>query len=227
MTRISLVNSTVDVAYGILRDSVGTQGTLDNRLAQSSNEDGSLKAAAIDEALHNIGSHEDGMYLGVEYVRMLKAESDKLELIADSATDVKLQSPDGNGGDVLFDSGTVELEDSIGITWSVSGGNKVKANLAFPAAAAHAHYYDLTPVTSNYKDYTTTSVSTPFIDGSLRVHINGIRLSAVDSVYVPLGVSRTLTLMKFSTTAASGLFSLSAMITSLDIIKIDFDISYV
>src|SRR5476649_580731 len=70
LDRISLVNYAVDNAEDILRKSVGTQGTLANRLAQSINDDGTLKTAAIDDALHNIESHSDNG----TYVRMLLAE---------------------------------------------------------------------------------------------------------------------------------------------------------
>lgn len=225
LTRVSLVNDTVDIAYGILSSAIGTQGTLSNRLAQSIHPDGSLIASAVDEAEHNIGYHTDGMGPdNVSYVRMKASESAKLALVASNATNLALlvdaSSP------VLFDAGTVEFLSSPGLTWSVTSGNKVSLDLAFPAAAAHNHYYDVTPVTSDYKNYKTTTVSTPCITGSLRVYVNGIRLSANTSVYVPLGVSRTLTLLTFTPSESSGTFVLSSAITASDIITIDFDISY-
>lgn len=224
--RISLVNDTVDICYDILRGSVGTQGTLANRLSQSINPDGTLRVEAVDASLHDIGAHADGPHGGVEYVRMKKAESDKLALVSDGATDVKLQF-DVSPNPILLGSGTVEFQNSVGITWSVSGGNKVKANMSFPAAAAHTHAYDVLPVDSgDHKAFTTTSGSTAFIAGSLRVYVNGMRLTSV-STYVPLGISRTLTLLSVSSTvAANGTFSLSAAITTADIIRIDFDRSF-
>lgn len=227
LTRISLVNSTVDVSYNILRESIGTQGTLSNRLNQSINQNGSLKSQAIDQALHNIGSHADGEYLGVEYVRMKRSESEKLELIADNATDLKLIIPN-NSSTVLFNSGTVEFQNSTGITWTITAGNKVKANLGFSNTAIHNHHYEITPIhNGDYKTYQTTSVSTPYISGTLRVYINGIRINSQSHVYVPVGSSRTLTLMKLTPNNTQGTFILSTAITSLDTIKIDFDTAYV
>ena len=67
MQREELINAAVDINSQIIRDAAGDQGTVANRLNQSMEENGNLKTIAIDEALHNIGWHEDGEYDGVDY----------------------------------------------------------------------------------------------------------------------------------------------------------------
>jgi hypothetical protein len=226
LTRVSLVNDTVDIAYGILTSAIGTQGTLSNRLAQSINPDGSLVAFAVDNAEHNIGYHSDGIGPdSVAYVRMKASESAKLALVSDNATDLKVLVDAGSP--VLFDSGTLEFVSTPGLTWTVASGNKLSLSLSFPVASAHTHYYDLSPISSNYINYKTTTVSTPCIPGSLRVSVNGIRLSASTSLYVPVGASRTLTLLTYTPSESSGTFALSSAITAADVIRIDFDTSFV
>jgi hypothetical protein len=219
--RQEAINSTVDDNSEILRESVGTQGTLANRLAQSLEDDGSLKTSAIDAALHSIESHEDND----TYVRMLAAERDKLTLVSDDATALKILVDT-----TTFDDQTVEIIDSDTVTWSIEAPNKIKADLAFPASAAHAHFYDRTPVqvaVDNFANWKTTSVSTPFVEDTLRVYINGIRISTTDSLYVPdfAGPPTTWTLTTFTPNAAAGTFALNREITEADIIRIDFDTS--
>lgn len=211
-----------------MRDAIGTQNTVANRLNQSINADGSLKTAAIDETLHSIEEHADTD----DYVRMTKAESDKLELIADEATDVTVTVDDGED-ETEFASGEVRFESSSSVAVEVIAPNVVKWNLAFDPAAAHQHYYGLTPVhsnltTPNYINYKVTSSATAFISGSLRIFINGVRIFSDDEVYVPGAVvDDAWTLLKFTDVPASGTFALSAAISEEDIIRIDFDKSYV
>jgi Holliday junction resolvasome RuvABC DNA-binding subunit len=118
--RQELINDAVNINSDILRQAVGTQGTVSNRLAQSINDDGTLKASAIDGAKHNIAQHKDGQAtvssaelaaltaLGysvsnpVPFVRMTLAERDKLSLMASEATAFKLQL-DTPSNVVLFD----------------------------------------------------------------------------------------------------------------------------
>ena len=86
-----------------------------------------------------------------------------------------------------------------------------------------AHQNTSTPDYTNYK---TTTVATPFVDGSLRIFINGIRLpESSPGVFVPpsTGPSDTWTLTYFSSDSTAGTFALNRAITSDDIIRIDFD----
>jgi hypothetical protein len=240
--RDEAINGELENNSSILRDAIGTQGTLANRLNQSINEDGSLKATAIDEALHNIAEHEDGSkeltsdeiddieVLGyvvsnpVPYVRMLEAERDKLALIASEATNLSIEVETPSNV-VLFEDGVVTFAPSDSVTWQISSG-KIKANLGFPLEAAHRHYYDMEPVTSDYIEFTVNSISTAFIEGSLRVYINGVRLSSEVDIYVPGNlVSDSWVLISFTPSPEDGSFTLSTEITEDDIIRIDFDVA--
>jgi hypothetical protein len=232
LERQKIINSAVDNNSETLRESTGTQGSLSNRLAQSINDDGSLRTTAVDSTLHNIGAHTDGVFEDVDYVRMMLEERDKLALISDEATALKIQF---NTASVtaLFEDTTVEVTDSDTVTWEIIAPNMVRAHMAFPQEAAHGHNYDFIPVSQNiitpdYKNYKTTSISTPFIEGSLRVYINGIKLSETSTVYVipASGPNGTWKLIKFTPNASAGMFALSASITSSDIIRIDFDIEF-
>ena len=241
--RDEIINGQVDYNSGILMDAAGTQGTLANRLAQSLDPNGNLLVAAVDETLHNIAAHTDGTAnlspteitaiatLGyvvsnpVPYVRMLDVERSKLALIADEATSmtVQVQTPSAI---VLNTQGPITFIPSDTVTWSVSAGNKIQANLGFPVEAAHRHYYDQVPVTSDYLNYKTTSISTPCMVGTLRVTINGVRLSDSANVYVPsANISSPWTLNSFTPDEAAGTFQLANAITAADIIRIDFDIA--
>jgi hypothetical protein len=90
----------------------------------------------------------------------------------------------------------------------------------------HNHYYNVEPITSNYIDYTVTAISTPYIEGSLRVYINGISINDSASVYVPTSDPTDPWVQnKFTPDYANGSFALDIALTSNDIIRIDFDIS--
>lgn len=240
--RDEVINGQVDYNSGILMDAAGNQGTLANRLNQSMNENGSLKDDAIDEALHNIAEHTDGSKnltsdelddleaLGyvvsnpVPFVRMLNAERAKLALIADEAKNMTIQV-ETPSNIVLYEEGPITLRQSDTISWSVTG-NEVKANLGFPTEAAHRHYYDLEPVTDDYQSFKVTSVSTPYMEDSLRVYINGVRISSSAQVYVPgSDISDAWTLNSFTPDHEAGTFDLSVAINASDIIRIDFDIA--
>ena len=253
LLRQGLINSAVDVNTNILVDSIGTAGTLSNRLNQSLEDNGYLKISAINVADHNIAFHADGVR-GLEpsdislidpldiyqlpsivsFVRMLGAERDKLLLVSDEATALRLQLfTEDISTTVLFDDEIVELLDTDTITWEIEEPNKIKARMAFPSSAAHDHFYNLTPVhanivTPNYTNYKTTSTSTAFVEDSLRVYVNGVRLNEDDLVYVPsAAASPTFSQLKFTGNYSAGTFFLSSAITAADVIKIDFDISLV
>jgi hypothetical protein len=231
LRRQNLINLSLDNVIEQIRDAIGTQGSIANRLNQSINANGSLKKAAVDEALHSIEEHEDT----VDYVRMLRSESDKLALVADEATNTSLEIQlDENGVDVVtLDNGPARLVPSNTVTWSVESPNKISANLTFPVEAAHRHYYDQEPVPvdlnePDYINYKVNTAGTPFVEGTLRVYINGVRLSATTSIYVPGAlVNDPWTLMTYTSDFENGLFSLSTAVSEDDVVRIDYDISYI
>lgn len=251
LERENLINAAVDINSQTLRDAAGTQGTVANRLDQSIAPDGSIEVAAVDEAMHNIAAHADGTIslttdeidgiaddLGyivsnpVPYVRMLDAERDKLALVSDQATALKLQV-EGASTTTTFDDETVILTASPTVTWQATAPNRVEAHLAFPAEAAHAHIYGATPVPTNlgspdYTHYKTTSTSTVFVEDSLRVYVNGVRVNADAAVYVPgpSGPNGTWHLTTFAPSHSAGTFYFSRALDPDDVIVIDFDISY-
>lgn len=226
--RQNLINLSLDDVLEQMRDAIGTQGSVANRLNQSINEDGSLKTSAIDDALHSIEEHADT----TNYVKMTKAQSDKLDLVTDEATDVVFHVNSDGTNLVTFETGTVLLEASDSITPTVEAPNKVKLNMAFPTAAAHQHYYGLEPVhdnlvTPDYTNYKVNAGASPYIEDSLRVFVNGVRIFETDEVYVPgTLINDPWTLLAFTPAHASGTFALTSAITADDIIRIDFDISY-
>lgn len=230
LDRIDLVNSQVDINTSNLRGSGGTVGSLKNRLNVSLNSNGSIKASAVNNSLHNIAYHEDGEDGdGIAYVRMLATERDKLNLIQSEANslDVEFETISTTA---VFSSGTIRFRSSDTVQFSVQAPDIVKIHSAFPANAAHQHYYDVTPAHKtpsqpDYKNYKTTSVNTPYISGSLRVYVNGIRLSSTGQVRVPdISTADTWTLTYVSSeTPASGLFTLNRALTSSDVVRIDFD----
>jgi hypothetical protein len=240
LNKIELINDAVDIASDQLRDAVGSAGTLANRL-ESLNADGSINPNAIDSAMHNIGYHVDGIGPdSVPYVRMQDAERDKLATVADGATDIILQfdvqtngsqnSISGSGTiPIQVANGIVEFIPSSGITWSTQGGNKFAANLNFSTGSIHRHFYDQQAYffgnSPDYINYLVSSSMISYIEGSLRVYINGFRISEVQGISVPIGTNPvTPTVIQYTENALAGSFALSSAISASDIIRIDFDI---
>jgi hypothetical protein len=243
--RDELINGVVDTHSEILRNCAGTVGTLANRLNQSVEEDGNLKTTAVDDTLHNIAKHEDGSktvsgselsdynnlgYIGVvnpvPFVRMLEAERDKLSLVADEATNIVINV---NTPSLIYTFGdginTLDLIESDSIGWTFEGPNSVKPEIKFSIAFAHRHYYNLDPITSDYQNYQVNMVSTPYMEDSLRVFINGVRLNSVYNVYVPNSDVTSWIANRFTPDHLTGTFTLLTAITSSDIITIDFDVA--
>ena len=237
VNQIMLVNNAVDNAEDILRSAIGTQGTLANRLNQSIQANGQLRTDAVNAALHNIGYHTDGLGPdSISYVRFKAVERAKLELISDDATALTIKFDTFSvistaSITALFTNEQVDFANSDTVTWRIDG-TTVYADLAFPAGAAHQHYYDRTPVHANivtpdYQNYKVTSTATPYVDGSLRVTVNGMRLSETASIYV-IGHLPTndYILLTFTSNSTAGTFQLSTPITADDVIRIDFDATF-
>lgn len=227
LRRQNLINLSLDNVLAQMRDAIGTQGSLANRLNQSIEQNGDLKTSAIDQAMHSIEEHEDTDL----YVRMTRAESDKLATVADDATDVSLEIFTDEVNFIEFNTGVLQLKPSSTLTPSFEAPNVLKFNLNFPSSAAHEHYYSLTPTDVNQVEpdlmnFATTSTNTAFIEGSLRVYVNGVRIFEDQEVYVPGAmVEDAWTLLSFTANPTAGTFELSTAINSDDIIKIDFDVS--
>jgi len=223
--QIVLVNNAVDINSGILQDSIGSAGTLSNRLNKSLEESGALKTSAVDDATHSIEEHTDS----VDFVRMTDVERAKLSAIAAGATDIEIDV-ETISTTITFDTGTMTVAPSDSITWRYDAG-KIKADTTFPLASRHRHHYDVVPVhatpsSPNFTDYVTTSTDTVYIDESIRIHINGRRVTrSPNEVFIPGNLpAEDQVLMSFTETdSTAGTFSLSTAITSDDVIVIDFD----
>ncbi len=162
---------------------------------------------------------------------MLDSERDKLGLIASAATDltIRFETIGPSETPVDFDSGILPFDDSSTISWRLDSGT-IKADMAFTTSAAHTHVYDQLPVhqtilSPDFINYETTSTATVFVEGSLRVYINGSRIGEDESIYVP-GATPTddWTLIRVTPAFATGEFALSTAITANDVIRIDFDV---
>jgi len=240
-----VINGEVDYQSQVLKDAAGNQGNVANRLNQSIEENGDLKTGAVDDALHNVAEHTDGSKtvetdeleyyvetLGyaavtnpVSFVRMLESERDKLALVADEATNLMLQV-ETPSNITLFDDGTIELAPSASIHWEVTAPNIVKPVLTISTDFAHRHYYDIGIDNGlSTDDYITFDTPTPFVEGSLRVYINGIRLSSEIEVYYPSNPVSTWNLNQFTPDFEAGTFELNSEITDEDIIRVDYEIS--
>jgi hypothetical protein len=227
ITRQNLINAAVDNALEDLRNAAGTAGSFGNRMNQSIEDDGSLKTSAIDSAAHSIEEHTDS----ASYVRMSASQSAKLDLIEDEATNFGLLVNSDGTTLLSFTSGTLTIEPSNTITPTIESPSTLKLHTTFSADAVHQHHYNGDPVHADqgdpdYVNYKVNSMSSAYMEGSLRVHINGMRIFESDEVYVPGAlVDDPWTLLSFIPDHDAGTFELSAAITNADVIKIDYDIS--
>ena len=235
LTRIGLVNIQVDTNSDILRGACGSVGSLNSRLDVSLNDNGTIKETAVDATEHNIAHHTDGEKDGTSYVRMLLEERSKLDLIESQANKLFIQVEDTLptvGSFVTIDSGILKFKNSSTIFFDFIAPDTIKAHSLFPADYAHRHHYDLTPAYTSsppdYINYKTTSLGTSFVEGSLKVYVNGIRITS-SPVLIPnmssySGSAVTWKLLSLaSQDYKNGTFALSATITASDVIRIDFD----
>lgn len=227
-----LINHQVDTLTGLVEDAKGTQGTFANRLNQSIDENGNLIPGAVDDVLHSIGAHSDGMYDGINYVRMKDDERSKLGEISDGATALQIQFPTISST-ILFSDETLEFQNSDSVSWTVTAPNIITATTSFPNTAAHQHYYGVVPPAQNLAtpDYQSYNIPVAIMDGSLRVYVNGIRIPDTGTsqqvfVYSTAGPSGSWTALSY-TVNTSTTFTLSSAISSTDIIQIDFDQSFI
>ncbi len=225
--REQIINNAVDTNSEILRASIGSAGSLNVRLDQSLLPNGDLRTDKINQALHNIGAHEDGQYDGVDYVRMTLSEREKLALIASEAKNITLQV-DLISEVVFFSDGPVIFENSSTISFTVAQPNRISADVTVGLQNAHRHFYGIAPqstaLTPDYINY-ITGLNVSYTQGSLRVYINGTRIySDTEVYYAPAIPTRSWTVNKFTETTNGLGFYLSYAIKSDDIIRIDFDL---
>lgn len=232
--RQQAINSVVDRHNLEIGNAAGTAGSIYARLAASIEEDGTLRTSAIDAALHSISEHTDetdqSAFLQVsdQFIRFTEREREKLELVEDEANqiDFNFETASPSSTPVEFSSGTVVLADSLSTAWRYQAG-KMYLDLQFSLSALHLHYYDIEPEYdtggTQYKDYKIPTYP-DYIDGSLKVYINGFRLSEDESVYHPgPAPDEDWTLNDFTSDASNGKFSLTNAITANDVIRIDFE----
>lgn len=162
----------------------------------------------------------------VSFVRMLEVERLKLANSADNATNLVIDvdvfpasiiptlipsvTPSYTTvtfGDIGGSMPTLRLTESDSILWTYESPNKVRAELKISTAFAHRHFYNLTPILVSGTTYKVTTVSTPYIADSLRIHVNGLRLTTADYTEQP-----TL-----------GRFTLTTALIIGDVMRIDFD----
>jgi hypothetical protein len=227
LARIGMVNDAVDLDHIAIMGAAGSAGTLTNRLSVSMEDNGELKATSIDNAEHYIGMHTDdtdqSAFLTEDdtFVRMTDRERDKLLLIDDEANllNITFEAPTPSAIPVPFTNGTLTLANSLSTSWRYQSG-KMYLDLAFPIESAHQHYYDIIP---DSDDFLIFSVPLEYIEGSLRVHINGVRLTETNEIYHPTATQEWL-LNKYTIDPLDATkFTLDNAITSDDVIKIDYD----
>lgn len=210
-TQIFVVNSQVDNNQNQIENSIGSTGSLAGRLNKSLEDSGALKATAIDDALHSIGEHLDAG----GFVRMTDAEQAKLSLVDSSATNLSIELDTISTTLVWPDvSTTFRLADSDTIEWRIDSG-QVFADTTFAKSLITIPSYDITPISTGGVNYKTTSVSTAYKAGTLRVYINGLRLTETGPTIGGFYYAET--------TPASGTFALNKVVDGSDILRIDFD----
>ena len=171
--QVTAVNSDVELIVNALADSSGDLSSLSSFLNVAHNPDGSLKVSAIDDinsSAYNsektsIEDHVDTD----DYVRMTAIERSKLNGIVTAANSFLLQVNEESAI-----SGTVSFEDSSSVEVTKSD-NTVTFKTTLSHDSLHAHYYDEIPTPAPDGLNAIFSVATAYIEGSLRVYLNGIR----------------------------------------------------
>ena len=235
--RDDIINSQVDINTQVLEVAGGKAGDLPTRLNQSLDSYGNLLSLAVNDSMHNIGYHVDGIGPDyIQYVRMTAEERAKLASVDENATNlaITVQPTTVTGYSspalpaVAFDNGFLNFIPSDTVTWSISDGQKISANVV-AQPDGHIHYDNVTPVsastTPDYINY-LTGISAPFETNSLMVYINGVRIFPSNLVYVPTSdPNDTWVQNKFTPNVTKTGFGLQNAITAADVIIIDFRIS--
>lgn len=247
LDRIGLVNIQVDINTDIIRGASGSAGSLNARLDKSLDSAGNIKSEAVDDANHGIASHVDGG----GFVRMTDVERSKLLGIQSEANKLEIEIEDSEPGSSTFvtvppsgSNGVLKFRKSSTIFMEFQNPDTVRLHSVFPPDAAHRHNCDLIPAydipsAPTYKVYRTTSVNTPFREGSLKVYVNGIRITKVpvkvlnyasSAVTIPNSggvsvypASSWVNTHIISESHLAGTFELNRALSPNDVIRIDFD----
>lgn len=229
LARITMLNDTLEIDHGILSDSVGTAGSLALRLDASLEANGYLRTSAVDAAEHSIEHHTDTTDQSAfllpddEFVRMTERERDKLDLIESEANLITLNFETAGPSEtpINYEDGEVIMSDSVSTSWRYEDG-KIYLDLNFPLEAAHRHYYNISPTTT---DYQTFLIPVPYAEDSLRVYVNGVRINDTDAIYHP-GPTPADDWILNKYTADTDSFVLDQTVTVDDVVKIDFDVAF-
>jgi hypothetical protein len=254
--REDLINSAVENNISDLRSAAGDAGSVGNRLAQSMTPTGHLLEEAVNDVNHRISSHRDDAITidsaklaeyqilfptlsnPVAFVKMLDAERGKLSTIAENSNFLQLNIETASNVANLTNT-QVLFQNSDTISWKLLGSPSVddqvylKAELNSSLSNSHKHYYQVVPtnalVATTSPDYNrvyTTSMT--FMEGSLKVYVNGVRLFSDAVVFYPTRSSTPEYKQNLFTPNLNFKgFSLLNAISSDDIIRVDFDVSMV
>ena len=154
---------------------------------------------------------------------MLLNERDKLQFVAPDATNMRIEFETISVTNV-FDEGPLVFQNSESVTWELLDYNHIEAHITVPLTAIFQPNYDITPAYQNafnpdYQSYQTTSLPTPFIDESLRVYVNGIRLTETAVVpVIRVDPFLPVLLLSYSSDSSAGTFVLTSPIAVSDVI---------
>jgi hypothetical protein len=237
----------VDINADILRGASGSAGSLNARLDKSLDAAGNVKTDAVDDANHGIASHMDGD----GFVRMTDNERAKLQGVLSEANKLEIEIEDYEPGSNNFvtlppsgSNGVLKFRSSSTIFMEFQNPDTVRLHSVFPPDAAHRHNYNLIPAYDipsepTFKNYRTTAVNTPFKADSLRVYVNGMRITGVpvkvlNYLSAPVTIPNSGGIAVFPATAwinthiasenpEGGTFELNRSLSPSDVIRIDFD----
>jgi len=229
LLRQDMINAAVDANSQILENAKGTAGDLAARLNKSLLPDGSLKGVAI--PTHSIDLVLDSGAVSVDtsqtYVKMTTLERAKLAGVSSNATALEMRFG-ATPVDVIFRNESVKFSNSSTITWLISSdsthtNNSVTAHLATPVPQVQV--YGVTPNTTDYRNY---SIGQAVVPNSLRVFVNGIRLTSDTTVCVPnrfISSCTTACWDNFSYVPidSAGTFQLNAPLTSTHVVRVDYN----
>jgi hypothetical protein len=169
------------------------------------------------------------------YVIMKNSERANLNAILNGLTPINNLSvftgTISNTTEVDFINTKVQFQPSAAFTWTVTDGNQIAAQFTY-AGSLHQHNYEVTPTTSDGITYTVPGGI--FLDGTLRVFVNGVRIFSTNSVPVPSynltsGVPTWRTINIAFENSSAGTFSVlvngnpTTPLTNNDVIRVDFD----
>jgi hypothetical protein len=231
LLRQDMINSAVDANTLILESAKGTAADLTARLNMTQFSDGSLRPDVI--PVHSIDLVLDTGATSVDtsqpYVKMMSIERAKLATISSNATALQISfvSNPLDPVDVIFRDQLVKFDNSATISWRLSSdsthtNNVMYADLRTPTPTVP--YFNVVPATLDYKNY---SIGQPIVSNSLRVHVNGIRLSdvplPVPHITISSCTSSCWTTLSYVSVDTAGTFQLNTPISAAYVIRIDYN----